>query len=100
MSRLQMKNLPQSRSNRRSSTGMELFDQANNPPVNGTVIVAQRLSDADREVRQAAAEALGAMGPLATEAVPALVVAVSDADRDVREAAAEAPGGGAVLKTT
>ena len=45
-----------------------------------------------RDVRRAAADALGKIGPAAAEAVPALIAALADADRDVRRAAADALG--------
>ncbi len=42
------------------------------------------------QTRQAAAEALGSLGPLAAQAVPALEKARNDPDEHVRQAAANA----------
>jgi HEAT repeat protein len=50
----------------------------------------QALGDSDRDVRRAAAEALGKLGD--PQAVPPLIKALGDSDWDVRRAAAEALG--------
>lgn len=50
------------------------------------------LGDEDKYVRQVAAGALGAMGPEAVEAVPALIQALGDEDIFVRDGAAGALG--------
>ena len=46
--------------------------------------------DPDRQVRVNAARALGLMGPVARDAVPALRAGLRDPDERVRDAAAEA----------
>ena len=48
------------------------------------------LSDSLPETRKAAAEALGDLGPLARDAIPALQKATKDDSKAVREAAAKA----------
>ena len=45
------------------------------------------LADADPDVRWTAARALGAVGPKAAKAVPALTKALRDENADVREGA-------------
>ena len=52
--------------------------------------LAKTLKDEYVVVRQAAAEALGRIGPAAKEAVPALKQAENDPSDDVSEAAADA----------
>ena len=62
-------------------------------PADPTVIAALAKSldgDKDGDVRSAAAEALGLIGPGAASAVPTLQKALQDGDQSVREAAAEA----------
>jgi hypothetical protein len=54
------------------------------------VLVQPLRQDYRYEARQAAAEALGEMGPAAVEAVPALIGALGDSNDEVRQAAAEA----------
>jgi HEAT repeat protein len=53
-------------------------------------VLAAGLSDSLPETRKAAAEALGELGPMAREAIPALQKADKDDNRAVRDAAAKA----------
>lgn len=53
-------------------------------------VLVAGLTDSLSETRQAAAEALGELGPLARDAVPALQKATTDPDKAVRDAAAKA----------
>ena len=48
------------------------------------------LGDDNDAVRRRVAEAIGAMGPAAADAIPALVVRLGDGDADVVDAAREA----------
>jgi HEAT repeat protein len=64
---------------------VEAFGAAGAPAV-PTLI--QALGDSDRDVRRAAAEALGKLGD--PQAVPALIQALGDSDRAVRRAAQQA----------
>jgi HEAT repeat protein len=50
------------------------------------------LKNPDAKVRRAAAQSLGAMGPKAQDAVPALTEALQDLDKNVRSPAAAALG--------
>jgi len=55
-------------------------------------VLVQALADEDERVRWAAARALEDMGPQAVEAIPALIQALRDGDEDVSWAAASALG--------
>jgi HEAT repeat protein len=52
----------------------------------------EQLRDPDRQVRTAAAEALGEIGPAAAEVVPRLLTLLGDTEADVRSLAAQALG--------
>jgi hypothetical protein len=67
-------------------------ERVNEAVADPTLIQIQALKDEDEDVREAAAGALGKIGPGAEKAVPALIQALKDEDRWVREAAAGALG--------
>ncbi len=58
----------------------------------GIQALLNAVGDEDEYVREAAADALGEMGPEAKDAVPALIQTLGDGDEHVRRAAADALG--------
>jgi HEAT repeat protein len=75
------------------NTGVNPQELAPKPkpgPTSDVRELVQRLKHTDGTVRRVAAEGLGRIGPRASEAVPALVVALIDINREIRLAAKEA----------
>jgi HEAT repeat protein len=69
---------------------MQIQPQSAQTAAKAIPVLVAGLSNSLPETRKAAAEALGDLGPLAHEAVPALQKTTQDGDKAVREAAAKA----------
>ncbi len=71
-------------------TFMQIQPRSAKTAAKAILVLVAGLSDTLPETRKAAAEALGDLGPLAREAIPALQKAAKDDSKAVREAAAKA----------
>jgi HEAT repeat protein len=68
----------------------QIHPQSDSAAAKAIPVLVAGLSDSLPEIRRAAADALGALGPLGREAVPALQLASKDSAKSVREAAEKA----------